>query len=122
MQTQQQDMSGEIIRACVDVHRGLGPGFKEQLYQQALVVELKKRGLPFEAGKSIQINYDGQEVGSHRLDLVVNDQIVMKLLAAEKIEPKHYAQVRSYVRAAQKHIGLLVNFADSKIDVRRVEV
>jgi GxxExxY protein len=115
-------MCSDIIKACLDVHRGLGPGFQTALYQHALLLELRKRGVPYEQGKPIAISYDGQEVGSHKLELLVNDQIVLHLVTTERIEPKHYAQVRSYVRAAHKQVGLLVNFADAKMDVRRVEV
>ncbi|HEY3998904.1 MAG TPA: GxxExxY protein [Candidatus Xenobia bacterium] len=118
----QQSLCRAIIGACLDVHKGLGPGFQVNHYQQALLLELSKRGLPYEAGKQISLEYQGQEVGLHKLDLLVNNEVVLKVVTEERIEPRHYAQVRSYVRAAHKQVGLLVNFGDFKMDVRRVEV
>ncbi|MEW6607048.1 MAG: GxxExxY protein, partial [bacterium] len=75
----------------------------------------------FESEKEVKIFYQGVEVGIHRLELFVEDEIVVEIKTVEEIRGKYYNQVRAYFRAVDKEIGLLVNFADSRIDVRRVE-
>ena len=117
-----EELTEKIINACINVHQELGPGFVESIYHNALKVELEKQGLSFESEKEVKVFYFDVEVGRHRLDLIVENEIVLELKTVEEIVGKFYAQVRSYLRAVDKQIGLLVNFAESKIDVRRVEV
>ncbi|MEW6619021.1 MAG: GxxExxY protein [bacterium] len=99
----------------------LGPGFLESIYHNALKVEFARHNIIFESEKEVKIFYQGVEVGIHRLDLFVEDEIVVEIKTVEEISGKYYNQVRLYIRAVDKEIGLLVNFADSRIDVRRVE-
>lgn len=86
-----------------------------------MCVEFEKQGIPFETEKELKIFYQDVEVGSHRLDLLVENEIVVEIKAVEEILGKFYSQVRSYLKAINKEIGLLVNFGGNKIDVRRVE-
>ena len=116
-----EELTDNIINACINVHKELGPGFLESIYHNALRVELARQNLSFESEKEIHIFYQDVEVGIHRLDLFVEDEIVVELKTVEEISGKYYAQVRSYLKAVDKEIGLLVNFAESKVDVRRVE-
>ena len=113
-------LTDRIIGAAIEVHRRLGPGFLESIYERALVIQLAKDGLTVTAQKEIAIEYDGHEVGIHRLDLLVEDTIVVELKAIRDFEAIHFAIVRSYLRAADKHHGLLLNFAKTKLGIKRV--
>jgi len=117
-----EDLTDKIINACINVHKELGPGFLESIYHNALKIELERQKLVFESEKEVKIKYRGIEVGSHRIDLFVEGEIVLELKTVEDLNKKYYAQVRSYLKAMNKEIGLLVNFADFTLDVRRVEV
>lgn len=110
-----------IIRSVIRVHQTLGPGFLEKIYQKALVLELQNRGLEVECEKEIEIYYDSQLIGTHRLDLLVAGSVIVELKTVEELAGVHYSQLRSYLKATRLDIGLLVNFAKEKADYRRVE-
>jgi GxxExxY protein len=116
------ELTDKIINACINVHKELGPGFLENIYHNALLVELKKINLTIESQKEVRVIYCGNDVGTHKLDLLVEGEIVVELKAVEEINKKYYAQVRSYLKALKKRVGLLVNFSGYKLDVRRVEL
>ena len=111
-----------VIGCCIEVHRRLGPGFLESVYHRALEIELAENKMPFETQKELSISYRGHFVGDHRLDLLVSGRLVLELKTVEALGRDHYAQVKSYLRPAGQKVGLLVNFAGSVVDVRRVEV
>ncbi len=111
-----------VIGCCIEVHKQLGPGFIESVYHRAMEVELAYQGIPFETQQKIELHYRGRRVGRHRLDLVIADRLVVELKAVEDLAKKLYAQVRSYLKAAQKEVGLLVNFGEYQLDPRRVEL
>jgi len=113
-------LSGQIIEAAISVHRALGPGFLESIYESALKVALRHRGVIYEAQKEVTIIYEDEEVGLHRLDLLVDDQIVVELKAVKELEDVHFAQVRSYLKATGRKVGLLMNFAAPTLLVRRI--
>jgi GxxExxY protein len=113
-------LTGKIISAAIEVHRSLGPGFIESVYQNALKNELELRQLDFEEEKQIEILYKNTQVGLHRMDLVVKGEVVVELKAVEEISKVHIAQAISYLKATNLKIGLILNFAKSKIDIRRV--
>ncbi len=110
-----------IISAIISVHRKLGPGFLESVYRRALVYELRKRGHRVDEEYDVTVYYDTEPVGVHRLDLFVDERVVVELKAVEKLIGVHYAQTRSYMKAVGTDIGLLVNFSGTKADYRRVE-
>ena len=114
------DLSKQVIGAAIDVHRQLGPGFLESLYEQALSLEFGKRRIVFEAQREIVISYDGVPIGKHILDLVVESQLVVELKAVKALEDIHYAQLRSYLRATGMKVGLLLNFAEPTLRVKRL--
>lgn len=114
------DGSDVIIAAAIEVHKRLGPGFLESVYEQALKLELAKRGIPHEAQKPVQVLYDGQVVGNHVLDLLVDGRIVVELKAIKALEDVHFAQVRSYLRATGLRLGLLMNFNSRILIVKRI--
>jgi GxxExxY protein len=114
------DLTDSIIGAAIHVHRTLGPGFLEAIYQGALEVELRHRQIPFECQCAVPILYRGVDVGSHRLDLLVAHEVVVELKAIKSLEDIHFATVRSYLAATKKTTGLLINFAHTKLVVKRV--
>jgi GxxExxY protein len=117
-----EKLTVKIINACINVHKVLGPGFLENIYHNALLVELKKQNLQFESEKEVRVSYCGTEVGLHKLDLLIEGKVIVELKTVEDLAKKNYAQVRSYLRALDKKVGLLVNFSSYKLDVRRVEL
>ncbi len=117
-----EELTDKIIKACINVHKELGPGFLESIYHNALKIELGRQKLVAESEKEVKVKYLGIEVGTHRIDLLVEGEIVVELKTTEDLNKKYYAQVRSYLKALNKEIGLLVNFADFTVDVRRVEL
>ena len=116
-----EELTGKIIGAAIEVHRQLGPGFIESIYENALVYELRKRGLKVEQQLEAPVLYDGNvEVGKHRLDLLVESEIVVDLKAISELHDVHFAIVKSQLRAAKKKHGLLLNFAKVTLEVKRV--
>ena len=120
MTLQHQELTEQIIGAAIAVHKKLGPGFIESIYENALVIELKKRGLIVEQQKDVRIEYDSIEVGKHRLDILVNGTIVVELKAIKEFEDIHFAIVRSYLKALNLEHGLLINFG--KVTVRSFQI
>ena len=110
------------IGAAVEVHRHLGPGFLEAVYERALEAEFIARGIRFERQKRIALEYKGVPVGEQKLDLVVAGVLVVELKCVDSLGPIHYAQLGSYLRAGALPLGLLINFncAALKHGIRRV--
>lgn len=116
------EITERIIRSVIKVHRTLGPGFLESVYHNSLLIELETQGLSVESEKRIIVSYEGRPVGDHRLDLVVEERIIVELKAVEDLSQANYAQLRSYLKATGLETGLLINFAKDKADFRRVEL
>ncbi len=114
-------LSEKVIGCIIKVHQVLGPGFLESIYRNALAVEFQRRGLIVEIEREIRVNYEGVEVGRHRIDMIVGGSLIVELKAVENLSRAHYAQVRSYLRATNLRIALLVNFSKPVADYRRVE-
>ena len=110
-----------IIAGIIKVHQTLGPGFRERVYRRALTLELRHRGLQVQREKRVTIFYNNRKVGYHRLDLFVENRIIIELKTVDTLNKRHYAQLRSYLKSTQMKIGLLVNFAGELADYRRVE-
>ena len=98
----------------------MGPGFLESIYENAFMIELQKENLQVERQREVTVKYDGVEVGKHRLDLIVDDTIVVELKAARSIEDIHFAIVKSYLKALGKEHGLIINFSQKVVQVKRV--
>jgi GxxExxY protein len=113
-------LSERVIGCCIKVHRTLGPGFLEKLYEEALGMELTKAGLGYEKQKAVNILYDGKSIGEHRLDLLVENRVVLELKAAKGIEDIHLATARSYLKATNLPLALVVNFAKPTLEIKRV--
>jgi GxxExxY protein len=103
-------LAHEVIGAAIEVHRHLGPGFLESLYEEAMAVELRLRNIPFETQIGIDLVYKGQPVGLGRLDLLVAGRLIVELKAVEALAPIHSAQVLSYLRITKHKLALLINF------------
>ena len=99
-----------VIGAAIEVHRHLGPGFLEAVYEEALCVELSSRQIPFVRQAPVAVRYKGHAVGESRLDVLVANALVVELKAVEAIVPVHVAQVMSYLKATGHRLGLLINF------------
>lgn len=121
MKTGKDKLSEGIINCIIEVHRTLGPGFLERIYRKALLIELESQNYKTETEKEISVFYKGKEVGRHRLDILVNDTVVIELKTVNELNRAHYAQVRSYLKATNLKLGILVNFATDKADFRRIE-
>ena len=105
------EISGQVVDAAMKVHTALGPGLLEGAYEACLAHELRKRGFQIEQQKKMSIEYDGEliDVG-YRLDLLVNDEVIVELKAVASILPIHQAQIISYLKLGKKPVGLLINF------------
>ena len=104
-------ISRRIIGAAIEVHRHLGPGLLESAYESCLVFELRQLGLKVEEQKSLPVVYKEVQLDcGYRLDMVVEDEIIVEIKAVEKLLPIHEAQLLSYLRLAKKRVGLLMNF------------
>ncbi|TVS19653.1 MAG: GxxExxY protein [Planctomycetaceae bacterium] len=115
-----EQLSGKIIEAAIAVHKALGPGFLESIYENAMKTALRHRGIVYEAQKEVVIIFEGEEVGVHRLDLSVENQIIVELKAVKALEDIHFAQLRSYLKATGQHVGLLMNFNAPTLIIKRV--
>ena len=115
-----ETLTEKIIGCAIEVHKRLGPGFLESIYENALIIELQRKNFTFEQQREVIIKYDSVEVGRHRLDLIVDNTIVVELKAVKNIEDIHFAIVKSYLKALGKEHGLLINFSKPVLEVKRV--
>ena len=119
----ENEISHKIIGAAIEVHKTLGPGLLESVYADALSFELRQIGLTVQNQQELRVIYKGQELpGSFRIDLVVDGSVIIELKAVEKLLPVHEAQLLTYLKLANKKLGLLINFNSTQIrnSVRRV--
>lgn len=114
-----QELTGKIIGCAMTVHRTLGPGFLESVYQRALVHELRKAGLRVEAEAPIVVKYDGVEVGVFSADLLVEGVILVESKALRDLAPAHEVQLVNYLTATGIEIGLLLNFGAERLGYKR---
>jgi GxxExxY protein len=104
------DLARLVIGAAIEVHRTLGPGYLESLYEEALVHELRLQDIPYERQVTIFVEYKGLKIGEGRLDLLVDNKLPVELKAVEALAPIHQAQLLSYLKMTGLHLGLLINF------------
>ena len=104
-----------VIGAAIEVHRVLGPGYMESVYEEALAVEMRAAGIAFERQKPVSVSYKGHEVGQGRLDFSVAAKLVLELKAVDKLGPIHRAQMISYLKATGCRLGLVINFNDKTL-------
>jgi GxxExxY protein len=104
------ELAHKVIGAALEVHRVLGPGFVESVYEEALSLELQSHGIPFARQPLVSVSYKGHVVGQGRLDILVTDALVVELKAVESLLPIHGVQLLSYLKATGYKLGLLINF------------
>jgi len=113
-------ISGEVLGAAVEVHRALGPGYHESVYEAALCIELQLRGIPHVRQREIVLYYKDREVGRHRLDLIAGGEIVVELKAVSELNEVHLSQALSYLKSSKISVALILNFGRATLDSRRV--
>ena len=100
----------DVVGAALEVHRTLGPGFLESIYEEALCIELISRAIPFRRQVPVAVQYKGRLIGQGQLDLLIGDRLIVELKAVEVPAPIHGVQLRSYLKATGFTLGLLINF------------
>jgi GxxExxY protein len=106
-----EDLTEKIIGAAIEVHRALGPGLLESAYEECLCRELHLRGIPFQRQVPLPVEYKGVKLDcGYRLDLIVQDAVILELKCVEHILPVHEAQLLAYLKLTGKRIGLIINF------------
>ena len=108
-------LTHRVIGAAIEVHRVLGPGLLESIYEEALCVELALAHIPFERQVSVKVHYKQYDIGDARLDLLICGQLVVELKAVDSIAPVHVAQLLSYLKINRLQLGLLLNFNVSEL-------
>jgi len=107
----EDELSNLIIGAAIEVHREVGPGLLESVYEECMVLELGSRGIPFERQKEIPLCYKGNQIESNlRLDLLVDHLVIVELKAVEAVLPIHEAQLLTYLKMTGCKLGLILNF------------
>jgi GxxExxY protein len=115
-----KELSYAIVGAAMEVHRVLGPGFLEAVYEAALAHELTLRGIRFEAQKRLPVYYKDQLVGEYIADLVVEGQIILEIKAVSKLTPAHEAQAHNYLAATGLRLAILLNFGAESLQQKRI--
>ena len=105
-------ISSQIIKAAINVHKELGPGLLESVYQAAMVIELRYMGISVQSEVPLPVSYRGEKIHEEgfRLDLLVEDKVIVELKSVEKVDNVHKKQLLTYLRLAKKPLGLLINF------------
>jgi GxxExxY protein len=113
------DLAGQAIGLAMKVHRTLGPGFLESVYQKALLYELVKNNLTVHSDQQIQVRYENVIVGDFKADLVVNDELIVELKAVSSLLIEHEIQLVNYLTSTGKDIGLLINFGGKSLEFEK---
>lgn len=114
------ELSNKIIGYAIKVHKSLGPGFIEKIYVKALAYELEKTKIKFVREKLVKIKYENILLGEHRLDFLVEEELILEAKAVFEINNFHMTQMLSYLKAADKKLGLILNFSRPRLEIKRV--
>lgn len=112
--------TGKIIGLSMEVHKLLGNGFQEVIYQRALEIEFARNNIPFKREFEMPIKYKNEQIGTRRVDFLLYDKISVELKALTKLEPVHFAQAINYLEAYNLEIGLLLNFGSASLEIKRL--
>ena len=116
----ESELTGKIIGCAMEVHKALGNGFQEVIYQRALAIEMASQGLTFSREHEMDIYYKGENIGTRRVDFFVEGKIMLELKAIIQLEEVHLAQAINYLEAYNMQIGLLINFGSQSLQFKRV--
>ena len=114
------ELTGKIIGCAMEVHRILGNGFQEKIYQRALAIEMTYQGISFSQEHEMNIIYKGTHIGTRRVDFFVEGRIMLEIKAVIKLEDVHLAQAINYIEIYRLPIGLLINFGSRSLEFKRV--
>lgn len=115
-----KELSYAVVGAAMEVHKVLGAGFLEKVYQNALAEELKNRNIPFEQYKKLAVEYKGVLVGNYEADIVVDGKIILELKAVTEIHKNHLTQANNYLTVTGHKLALVLNFGASSLQTKRV--
>ena len=113
------ELTYQIRGAVFELNQVLGAGFLEKVYEKALLIELRRRGLKAESQVPIQVHYKGEVVGEYFADIVVEEQVIIELKAIDQLQKIHVAQMLNYLKATGYKVGLLINFTHPKAQIKR---
>ena len=116
-----QDITQKIIGASMEVHRILGNGFQEVIYQRALAIEMDLAGIEFKREFEMPIFYRNQQIGTRRVDFFVDNKVSVEIKAISVLDNSHFAQAINYLEAYNLEIGLLINFGETSLKFKRLE-
>lgn len=114
------EISKIIVGSAYEVANTLGSGFLEKVYQNALIIELKNKGLKAEAQKLLPVYYKGELVGEYFADILIENEVIVELKTVNELIPIHMAQLVNYLKASNKILGLLINFGKPRVEIKRV--
>jgi len=110
----ENDITGAILDCSIHIHRALGPGLFESVYEEVLSYELEKRGFTVECQRGVEVEWDGHNMGlGFRADLIVNSKVIIELKSVEKLQLVHFKQLQTYLQLTEMKVGLLINFNES---------
>ena len=115
----QSEVTARIIAAAMELHQALGSGFQEVIYQRALALELPAHGLAFEREVEIDVYFKGHKIGSRRVDFMI-EGVLVEFKAKSEMEDVYYMQTLSYLKASGYKVGLLLNFGQAKLQIKRL--
>jgi len=115
-----KELSFAIMEAVFEVHNTLGPGYSEGIYESALAKEFRDRDIKYERQKLIEVQYKGEKIGEYRLDMVVEDKIILELKAVSELTKIFEAELLSYLKATGMKLGVLLNFGGKKVEYKRI--
>ncbi|MCK5331101.1 MAG: GxxExxY protein [Candidatus Marinimicrobia bacterium] len=115
-----KDLTYRIIGAAMEVHKELGPGFLESVYEEAFIVELKRLNISFEQQKKYYVNYKGIDIKEYYCDLVIDDKVIVELKAIKQIGDIERAQILNYLKVTKLRLGLLINFGGESLEYERI--
>ncbi len=114
-----KELTKEIIGCAYKVYNAMGYGYLESVYEKCLMIELQKAGIKAEQQKQINVYYEGENVGDFIADIVVEDSVILELKSVRRIVNAHEVQLVNYLTATGKEVGLILNFAEAKVEVKR---
>ncbi|MGD8928136.1 MAG: GxxExxY protein [Lysobacterales bacterium] len=114
------NLTGKVIACALEVHRNLGCGFLESVYEHALACEMATRRIPFRRQSAIDVFYRQQRIGRFVADFIVSDELLLELKALQRIVPSSQAQTLHYLKATGLHVGLILNFGSEHLQIKRM--